>query len=160
MPTKPMQWSLAKLRSEGWTCHIVEKFNRFSMRRIDVFGFGDVLAMRPGEIALVQTTSASNMAAHEKKIKALPEYRQWYEAGGIVILHGWRNKNSVREKRTHFKKADDVAVDVMLELRYRLNLKLSPEQALTLRKSVAEIISKGFYRTITFPKKNKPCIAK
>ena len=148
MATKPTQWSLKKLRAEGWTCHIVEKWNQFSKRRVDAFGFGDILAMRSGEIALVQTTSASHLADHEKKIKALPTYRQWYDAGGTVILHGWKNSKTCREKRTQFKKCDDIAVDVMLELRYRLNLKLKPEMALQLRKSISEIVAKGYAREV------------
>lgn len=51
-PSKPMQRSLEHLRENHWICHIVEKFipKREGMdfpRRIDAFGFGDILAMRP-----------------------------------------------------------------------------------------------------------------
>lgn len=108
MPS-PMQRSLKKLREEGWVCHIVEKWNQFSKRRVDAFGFGDVLAMRPGEIALVQTTSGSHVADHLAKIRALPTFKQWHDAGGITIVHGWRKSKrtgwTCRELKTQQKKS-------------------------------------------------------
>lgn len=88
--SSPTQRSLKKLRDEGWACQVVEKFNSFTKRRIDVFGYGDILAIRPGEIALVQTTSGSNLRAREQKIKALPGFKAWHAAGGISVLHAWR----------------------------------------------------------------------
>lgn len=95
-PSKPTPRSLEHLRKQGWICHIVEKWipPRGEMqfgRRIDAFGFGDILAMRPtlyvdedgfltsekpeapkqvipGVIALVQTGAAGDIAAHREKI--------------------------------------------------------------------------------------------
>lgn len=97
-PSKPTPRSLEHLRKNGWTCHIVEKWipPRGEMpygRRIDCFGFGDILAMRPtlyvdadgfmtvepidkpkkiipGVIALIQTTTGhgGSMAEHRDNI--------------------------------------------------------------------------------------------
>lgn len=160
MATKPTQWSLKKLRAEGWTCHIVEKYNQFARRRIDAFGFGDILAMRPGEIALVQTTNASNMAAHEAKIKSLPTYQQWYEAGGTVILHGWKNAKTVREKKTQ-RNATHMAIDILTELHFmRILPKLTVEKSTELREAIAEIIAKGYMRQVKLPNKTKPLHSK
>jgi hypothetical protein len=105
-----MQRSLEKLRSEGWICYIVEKFNRFSMRTVDAFSFGDILAMNPKtrQIALVQTTSGSNVSSHLIKIKSLPTFKQWHDSGGITIVHGWRKLKHIgwtcRELKTQQKK--------------------------------------------------------
>jgi hypothetical protein len=96
----PCQRSLAHLRKNGWLACVVEKFlpARGSMkfpRRIDAFGFGDILACRRvepalhGDIALVQTTVTGSMAEHRAKILALPEFQKWKDADGIVILQGW-----------------------------------------------------------------------
>jgi hypothetical protein len=114
--TSPTQRSLKSLRENGWHAHIVERFlpARGEMkfpRRIDAFGFGDILAMRediffedkidgvrflvgPHAIALVQCTSDSggNMAAHRAKILAIPEFEIWKKAGGRVFLQGWAKK--------------------------------------------------------------------
>jgi hypothetical protein len=98
MASKPTQRSLAHFRKNGWTVCIVEKWvpPRGTMkfgRRIDAFGFGDLLACRVsdghGEIALIQTTDHTSFSKHRDKLLALPEVWQWKLAGGIVLLHGW-----------------------------------------------------------------------
>lgn len=76
------------------------------MRRVDCFGFGDILAIRSGEIVLVQTTSGSNLSARKAKIESLSTYKQWYDANGIVVLHGWRKLKTgwaCRELKTRRK---------------------------------------------------------
>jgi hypothetical protein len=93
--SSPTQRSLAYLRKDGFTVCVVERFipARGGMkfpRRIDAFNFGDLLACRLGQIVLVQTTTKSNMAARRAKILALPDFPKWKEAGGLVLLHGWR----------------------------------------------------------------------
>ena len=103
MKTSPTQRSLAFMRKSGFTACIVEKFlpARGGMkfpRRIDAFGIGDLLACRPGQIVLVQTTTAVHMADHRAKILAIPEFYKWKEAGGLVLLHGW-SKKGPRGKR-------------------------------------------------------------
>lgn len=112
MASKPTQRSLAYLRKNGWTVCIVEKFlpARGGMpfpRRIDAFGFGDLLACRkdcfglhPKQIALVQTTDASSFSKHKAKILAIPEFQKWKAAGGIVLLHGWRKGGARGERKT------------------------------------------------------------
>lgn len=120
MPS-PTQKSLKKLRDEGWACQVVERFNSFTKRRIDVFQYGDILAIRPGSIALVQTTSGSNLNARMEKILSLPGYLAWHAAGGITVLHGWRKLKrgwDCREFTTAHKKHDLWAVwasTIMLE---------------------------------------------
>jgi len=125
MASKPCQRSLAYLRKEGWTVCIVEKWvpPRGNMKfgvRIDAFNFGDLLACRrlpqnsgkltPGDgaiglgskqIALVQTTDHTNFSKHKDKILAIPEFQKWKDAGGIMLLHGWRKgpKDGVRGAR-------------------------------------------------------------
>ena len=86
----PTQRSLAHLRAAGYLCAVVERFNAFSKTRLDLWGFVDVLAIRPGEVLAVQVTSGSNVAARVNKItehENLPHVR----AAGIgVHVHGWR----------------------------------------------------------------------
>jgi hypothetical protein len=118
MKTSPTARSLAYLRKNGWTACVVEKWlpARGSMkfpRRIDAFGFADILACRTtvdgpphrGEIALVQTTVMSGMAAHREKILPIAEFHLWKMAGGIVLLHGWR-KLGKRGKRKKWEVAE------------------------------------------------------
>jgi len=112
MASKPMQKSLKHLKDGGWTVAIVEKWKKFpGMKfgvRQDVWGFGDILACYSGvgnefnpKIALVQTTDWTSVSKHRAKILAIPEFRLWRAAGGLVLLHGWkkRPKDGVRGAR-------------------------------------------------------------
>lgn len=93
MPS-PTQRSLDLMRKRGFTVQVVEKWIPQARRRVDLFGFGDVIAMHPESgTVLVQTTSASNMAARVKKISAEPRHRTWLLAGRgwhRIEVHGWR----------------------------------------------------------------------
>jgi hypothetical protein len=108
----PTQRSLKHMRDNGWTVCVVEKWlpPRGTMkfgRRIDVYGFADLLACRPAigthrpAIALVQCTTASggNFAAHRDKILAIPEFQVWKAACGRVFLQGWRFGGKHGEKK-------------------------------------------------------------
>jgi len=110
MKTRATQRSLDHLRRNGWTVHIVEKYlpARGSMkfpRRIDAFGVGDILAMRPpmnglpGSIALVQCCPGPSHAKHKDKILEIPEFDIWKKAGGRVFLQSWAKKGARGEKK-------------------------------------------------------------
>jgi hypothetical protein len=96
--TSPTQRSLAHLRKRGYRVAIVERWNPHAKRRIDLFGFGDLLAIGNGEVVIVQTTTGANMAARRTKMQALDEYRECLKAGMVVELHGWQ-KMGERGKR-------------------------------------------------------------
>jgi hypothetical protein len=113
--TLATQRSLKSLSDNGWMCHIVEKFlpargNMKFPRRIDAYGFGDILACKPlGEfgqaanaqttdvarlamIALVQCCPGTSHAEHKAKILNEPKFLRWKAAGGLVKLHSWSKK--------------------------------------------------------------------
>lgn len=95
MPKKinTMLESTRRLERMGYdVCSVERRVNR--VVTFDCFGFADLIAMHPehGTI-LVQTTSASNMAARLKKVKAEPRHRTWLLAGRgwhRIEVHGWR----------------------------------------------------------------------
>ncbi len=74
---------------------ITEKWNPFAKIRQDLFGFADLLAIKPGEILAVQTTTAGHFADHRRKIITEPRHQSWLQAGGKIQLHGW-NKTQVK----------------------------------------------------------------
>lgn len=82
------------MRKEGWTLQVVERWNPFAKKRIDLFGFIDIVAMRDGEICGVQATSLDNMGARIAKIKAEPRAKTWKKAGGTIQVWGWRKLKS------------------------------------------------------------------
>ena len=85
----PTQRSLAKLRADGWIAEVVEKWIPGANIRKDLWGFGDILAIRGKERLVVQTTSASNVSARVKKIADAEHIGSVREAGFAVVVHGW-----------------------------------------------------------------------
>lgn len=76
--TSPTQRTLKRLRDLGYLAEVVEHWNQHAKVRNDLFGFGDVIGLREGEVLLVQATSGDNVAARVRK------------AGIRIEVHGWR----------------------------------------------------------------------
>ena len=92
MTTSPTTLSLKALRDAGYVAAVVEHFNPHKRIRQDLFGFIDILAIRPGETLAVQTTSRSNMAARVRKIAEHDNVAAVREAGWRIEVHGWAQK--------------------------------------------------------------------
>ena len=88
--SSPTQRSKALLESQGYRVEIVERYNSFVKRRFDLFGFIDLLAIKPGETVGVQTTSYSNLSARVKKIAEHENVDAVREAGWRILCHGWK----------------------------------------------------------------------
>jgi len=91
--TSPTQRSLKLLRDRGMFAYVVEKWVPQARKRIDVAGFGDLLAWSPvSGCVLIQTTTGSHVAARTRKI--LEDCREpalaWIASGGRIVVHGWR----------------------------------------------------------------------
>ncbi len=118
MKTRATQRSLEHLRKNGWTAHIVEKYikhpNMVFGKRIDAYGFGDLLACRPpmnglpGSIALVQCCPGASHAEHKDKILAIPEFDIWKKAGGRVFLQSWMKKGPRGARKTWQLREDEL----------------------------------------------------
>lgn len=99
--SSPTKLSLRWLRDRGYVAHVVEKRIPFKNITVDCFG-GDILAVhvQKKEIAIVQTTSKTNLSQHIKKCQEmeaggdrgqhLSTPRDWIAAGGKFYLHGWK----------------------------------------------------------------------
>jgi len=88
--SSPTQRSLALMRERGYRVAIVEHWNPYARRRVDMFGILDLVAIGNGETVGIQTTSGSNVAARLTKI-AEAEVTPWLrEAGWKIVCHGWR----------------------------------------------------------------------
>jgi hypothetical protein len=85
----PTQRSLEKLRQDGYVCQIVEKWNPHARIRQDLFGIGDILAIRDTETLLVQTTSRGNVNARIRKIEESEHLPAIFKAGWKIEVHGW-----------------------------------------------------------------------
>jgi len=99
--SSPTELSLRKLRNDGYTVAIVEKWVpqtpagfKGPIIRKDVWGFGDLIAVKISESAviLVQTTSLANVSHRMSKIKQIAEAGIWLASGNRIIVHGWSQK--------------------------------------------------------------------
>lgn len=131
----PTSRTLKYLTDEGWMACIVEKYLKTPDmsfgRRIDAFGFGDVLACRPGEIALVQTTSGAGAPARRRKLlgklteadiagmdekqreislKVAANVRTWLKCGGIVMLISWSKMGKKGERKLWTERVETIAL--------------------------------------------------
>jgi len=110
--TTPTQLSLAHLRQGGWTVDICERWvpngaPGGGVRR-DLFGLVDLVALRGSETMGVQTTSASNVAAHLRKMtdaEHAPAFVALAAAGWTLVIHGWRKSTRDGHACTHGHKA-------------------------------------------------------
>lgn len=99
----PTERSLKKLRDEGWSPWVVERWGVraaggkrngrtlfYLERRHDLWTFGDIMAVQEGERPLIcQTTSYSGVSARVKKIVEVPEAKVWIANGDSIVVHGW-----------------------------------------------------------------------
>ncbi len=82
------------MRSLGYTCQVVEHWNPFANRRVDLFNCIDIVCLNGDKIVGIQTTSKANMSARRKKMKEEPAMALWLNAAGQLVLHGWyKSKN-------------------------------------------------------------------
>jgi len=90
--------TLEYLRAEGLECGIVERFNQYGGKfgiRQDLFGIIDIIAIAQGRLVGVQSCGQA-FSEHDKKIMASEFSLKWIEAGGELVLIGWRK---VKKKR-------------------------------------------------------------
>ena len=93
MAGSPTERTLRELRRRGFLAAVVEKWNAFSSVRVDLFGFADVIAVKPGEgVLLVQTTSTGNVSARIRKMLPIESVLICLQAGVAVQVWGWAKR--------------------------------------------------------------------
>lgn len=100
MPTSPTQRSLAECRKRGWEAQVVERFNVWSKRRVDLFGVIDIVAITEDGILAIQATSGTNHASRVAKIGEEPRAAKWVKAGGILEVWSWAKRGPRGGRKT------------------------------------------------------------
>lgn len=88
--SSPTQRSLAHLRKAGYLAQVVEKWIPQVKRRVDLFGFIDIVAIRDDEIVGVQATSDDHVSHRVTKIAEHDNVGPVRKAGIRILVHGWR----------------------------------------------------------------------
>lgn len=95
----PTSRSLASMRKEGMSVHVVEHFNFFSNKRSDLFGFADVVAIGNGEVRFVQCTTDSHRSDRRKKILSSTLALKSVRSGVVVELRTWGKKGKADSRK-------------------------------------------------------------
>ena len=95
--TSPTQLSLKHLRDSGYTAQIVELTVPHTFIKRDLFGIGDIVAIRPLDqgVLMIQTTSDGARKAHIDKIAANTVLKTWLGCGNRFELHCWGKKSKL-----------------------------------------------------------------
>ena len=98
----PTQRTLKYLRQEGYLAGIVERYvsipGTFS-KRIDLFNFIDIIAIKENEIWAIQSCGQTGFAAHDRTILTNDRAPLWLKAGGRIKLIAWRKLKVERGKK-------------------------------------------------------------
>lgn len=92
--------SMVALRKLGYTVGMVERWNGHVGIRQDLFGFVDIVAVKPGMVMFVQTTSDAQVRAHIEKLMRHENFKAVESSGARLVIHGWSkiaNRWSCRE---------------------------------------------------------------
>jgi hypothetical protein len=100
--SSPTQRSKKLLESQGYLVAITEHWNQYARRRLDLFNFIDLVAIRGDETVGVQTTSDSNVSARISKIKLIPAAKFWAQSPTRkIIVHGWGLKGAAGKRKKY-----------------------------------------------------------
>lgn len=94
MKKSPSKRSLEYLEARGFLVDNVERWIPRTKIRKDLFGFADLLAIKPGRTVAVQTTDASNFSKRVNKVLDCTGAAVAVKAGWIVEVHGWRKEGA------------------------------------------------------------------
>ena len=96
-PANLNQQTRKRLEEDGYLVENVEKYNTFSRRKNDLWGFIDFLAIKRDTILAVQVTSKDNMSSRRKKIAEHENVGKVREAGIRIELWGFYKEKGKRE---------------------------------------------------------------
>ena len=94
----PTSRTLAELRKRKIRAQVVEHWNAFARRRIDLFQVIDVVAVGASGIHGIQCCAGASHAARRTKALVSPALRDWLGAGGQFWIWSW-SKRGARGKR-------------------------------------------------------------
>ena len=84
----PTQRTLKALRNDGWHCEVVEHWNSFAHKRVDLFNC-DILAIKMGCKPLLCQVTSTGVAKRMAKIRAMDNLETVLDAFTVEV-HGWR----------------------------------------------------------------------
>lgn len=103
MPASPTSMTLNRCRADGHIATVAEHWVAFPPpgHRRDLFGFIDVICLRPDGIVAIQATSNPNLSARVKKIgdERRETAQAWLDAGGQIEVWGWYKYKKAEDRK-------------------------------------------------------------
>lgn len=95
--TSPTQRSLKHMRSLGYVCAIVEKWNPHARIRQDMFGFIDIVCVKDEDIVGVQACSGAG-GDSAARVRKIAEHENWplICKAFRVVVQSWRKNTAGR----------------------------------------------------------------
>lgn len=92
----PCARSMAWLRRQGYTVARVEHWNPWAHRRVDLFGFADLVGLHPRQpgVLAVQATTDTHSTSHLATARQSKELALWLKTGNRFSLHLWAKRGA------------------------------------------------------------------
>ena len=127
------------MKRRGYTAQVVEHWNAFARRRVDLFGVVDVLALAPEQwpdrvvghyngdplvcslpaipaaIVGIQACAGSSHAARRTKILAEPRAKQWLHAGGRLEIWSFSKTGPRGKTKRWTLRIEPITVDMFAD---------------------------------------------
>lgn len=121
------QKTLELLRKRGYLAQVVEKWQPHSMRRIDLFGIIDIVAVGEGTILGVQSTSWNGKQKHEETLlEHKEELAAWTSSGGVFAMILWK-KQKIKRGGIAFRYVPEWIEYDLVESKLNRRFSLKPE---------------------------------
>lgn len=104
----PTARTLAYLRAQNLTCQIVEKWIPQARKRVDLFGWIDIVCLREGSIVGIQTTSGAHHGERREKALAEPRMLEWKACGGKLEIISWSKRGGVGKRKLWTVRVEEV----------------------------------------------------
>ena len=122
----PQQRSREWLTKAGYLVGTVEQWTRFPSKvppfktvqiRKDLFGFADVIAVRPGAVFLLQVTSGANASARVEKLlndrEVAPNVLKCLQAGIRIAVHSWAKQGARGERKLWKIRVQEITAEMI-----------------------------------------------
>ena len=112
MATKsPTSRALAELKQLKYVAQVVERWNPWAKKRIDLFGFADLIYLTDASIVALQVTTDDNLSKRRAKIVAEPRAKAWLQAGGLIEVWGYGKKGARGEVKKWVCRKEEIVME-------------------------------------------------
>lgn len=118
----PTQLTKKKLKEDGYRPWVVEYFNFYAQKRVDLYNFADIVAIGHGSVKFIQCCAAGSHSARRKKILAEPMALDCVRNGVLVELWSWGKKGKAGKRKLW-----TVRIEQILESDFSLGSKNSDQ---------------------------------